>query len=226
LALRLLIDSADPQSWSELWPLGMFAGITTNPTLLQRAGLPCTLSLLEELSCAASALGCVELQLQAWGASPDDLLACAKALLALAPERIVVKLPLTQAGLLAAQPLVAAGERVTLTACFGIPQVLAAAALGCTYVAPYLGRISRNGRDGCAEVMAMQQCLSGVGSTTRLLVASLRSTQEISRLAAAGIDTFTLAPSLARELWIDADTEAAVAQFEAEARGPLPEGGA
>lgn len=226
MALRLLIDSADPQSWAELWPLGLFAGITTNPTLLQRAGFPCTLSLLEQLSCAAISLGCEELQLQAWGASPDDLLACAKALWALAPERIVVKLPLTQAGLLAARPLVAAGERVTLTACFGVPQVLAAAALGCAYVAPYLGRISRSGRDGCAEVMAMQRCLAGVGSGTRLLVASLRSTEEISRLAAVGIDTFTLAPSLARELWIDADTEAAVAQFEAEARGPLPEGGA
>lgn len=219
MALRLLIDSADTHAWAELWALGLFQGITTNPSLLRRAGHSCTLPAMADLTRQALALGCAELHLQAWGSSWEELLRCARALLALAPGRIVVKLPLTEMGLLAARPLVAEGEPVTLTACYGVPQALVAAALGCAYVAPYLGRISDGGSDGCGEVLRMQGCLEGLASPTRLLVASLRSPEELTRLAPAGIDTFTLSPPLARELWSHPATEAAVAIFERDASG-------
>jgi transaldolase len=217
LALRILIDSADAQDWSDLWPLGLFHGITTNPSLLRRAGLPCTLDILFDLADRALELGCQELHLQAWGATPELLLACAQALLAHAPEHIVIKLPLTEGGLRTAAFLAARGVRVTLTACYGCSQALAAAALGVTYVAPYLGRISDSGADGRAEVIRMQRCLDGVGSDTRLLVASLRSLEDILDLAPLGVDTYTLSPALARQIWSHPLTEQAVAQFEADA---------
>jgi transaldolase len=219
LAPRLLLDSADLETWADLWPLGLFQGITTNPTLLRRSGHSCQQESLSALVLAAQSIDCGELHLQAWGAKETDLLACGRALLALAPDRVVVKLPLTEAGLRAARVLLAEGERVTLTACYAVPQVVAAAALGATYVAPYLGRISDGGRDGCAEVIAMGRCLRGLGSSTRLLVASLRSVAELTRLAAEGIDTFTLSPQLAQQLWHHSATTAAAAQFERDACG-------
>lgn len=217
MALRLLIDSADPKTWAGLWPLGLFQGMTTNPSLLKRAGIPCTLEALGLLAKAAWDLGSRELQLQAWGSTASDLLDCGHALWCIAPERIVVKLPLTEEGLLAARPLLEQGARVTLTACYSVPQVLAAAALGSTYVAPYLGRIHDVGRDAFAEVGRMQECLVGLGSCTRLLVASLRSPEDLTRLAPAGIETFTLSPPLARELWRHPATQAAVVQFQEDA---------
>ncbi|MFM7235321.1 MAG: transaldolase family protein [Cyanobium sp.] len=222
MTLRLLIDSADPRAWRDLWPMGLFTGITTNPTLLRRAGHPCTADALRPLITEAFSLGCRELHLQAWGTTAEQLLACGQALVAIAPERIVVKLPLTEPGLKAAGALVGAGTQVTLTACYGVPQVLAAAAQGVAYVAPYLGRISDAGFDGCAEVLRMQSCLSGLKSPTRLLVASLRSPEELTRLAAAGIDTFTLPPALAGDFWKHSASEAAAAQFERDAQSGLP----
>jgi transaldolase len=140
-------------------------------------------------------------------------------LVGLAPDLVVVKLPLTELGLRAARVLLAEGERVTLTACYSAPQAIAAAALGATYVAPYLGRISDDGPDGCGEVITMGRCLRGLGSSTRLLVASLRSVAELTRLAADGVDTFTLSPALARQLWSHSASTAAAAQFERDARG-------
>lgn len=217
MPLRLLIDSADSNAWEELWPLGLFQGITTNPSLLKRAGIPCTLKALGALAKEALCLGSQELHLQAWGSTAEELLDCSRALWAFAPERVVVKLPLTEAGLLAASFLLQDGGRVTMTACYHAPQVLAAAALGSTYVAPYLGRIHDEGRDGFAEVLKMQQCLVGLGSTTRLLVASLRSPEDLSRLAPSGIETFTLAPQTARQLWSHPSTEAAADQFQSDA---------
>jgi transaldolase len=177
---------------------------------------------LGALVAAAREIGCGELHLQAWGTTDADLLACGRSLLALAPSLVVVKLPLTAPGLCAARVLQQAGERVTLTACYAVPQVIAAAALGATYVAPYLGRISDIGRDGAAEVLTMGRCLRGLGSSTRLLVASLRSLAELTILAAEGMDTFTLSPPLARQLWTNAATAEAVLQFEADALGQIP----
>lgn len=217
MALRFLIDSADAQDWEDLWSLGLFHGITTNPSLLRRAGLPCSMETFEQLVDRALHLGCQELHLQAWGATADELFSCAQALLDLAPAQILIKLPLTEGGLRTAALLLARDVRVTLTACYGPSQVLAAAGVGATYVAPYLGRISDSGADGCAEVSKMQRCLDGVGATTRLLVASLRSVEEILTLAPEGIDTYTLSPRLAKQIWTHPLTEQAAARFEVDA---------
>ena len=145
MALRLFLDSADPADWRQWLPSGLFHGVTTNPTLLKRAGQPCDLASLRALSQEALALGVRELHLQAWG---SDLLSCGRALADLAPGRIWIKLPITRAGVEAARGLLADGLPITFTACYEPAQVLPAVALGVDYIAPYLGRISDLGRDG------------------------------------------------------------------------------
>ena len=216
MALRLLLDSADPLVWDQWLPLRLFRGVTTNPTLLHRAEQPCSIDNLKELTQRALAHGVQELHLQAWGA---DLLTCGRVLADLAPERVWVKLPITRAGIEAAQRLQQDGCRVTFTACYEPQQVLTAAALGVDYIAPYLGRISDQGRDGHAEIITMQRCLQALGSTTRLLVASLRSASDLPRLAAEGVDTFTISPAIAEDLLQVEATEAAALQFELDAAG-------
>ena len=52
---RLFLDTADTDEWGELLPTGIFHGVTTNPTLLERAGQPCTVQNLHTM--AAKALG-------------------------------------------------------------------------------------------------------------------------------------------------------------------------
>jgi transaldolase len=216
MALRLLLDSADPAAWRQWIPLGLFHGITTNPTLLKWAGQPCDLSSLRQLSQEALALGVRELHLQAWG---GDLLTCGRALADLAPERIWIKLPITRAGLEAARDLQADGLRVTFTACYEPAQVLAAIAIGADYIAPYLGRISDLGRDGHAELIRMQRAVDELGASLRLLVASLRSPDDLARLAAEGLNTFTISPAIADALFRVEATEAAAQQFELDAAG-------
>lgn len=217
MSLHLLLDSADPAQWREWLPSGLFRGVTCNPTLLRRAGQPCTIGNLAALSRQALALGAREVHLQAWGADAEALAHCGLALTATAPEQILVKLPVTRSGAEAARRLIAGGVPVTFTACYAVPQVLVAAALGARYIAPYLGRISDLGRDGCAELIAMQAALAGVGSSTRLLVASLRQGEDLGRLAGAGLDCFTLSPAIAEALFRCEETNAAARVFETDA---------
>jgi transaldolase len=218
MALRLFLDSADHQAWQQWLPSGLFHGVTTNPTLLARAGEPCTLERLAQLSATALGHGIQELHLQAWGTTAAEMLQCGQALAALAPGRIAVKLPVTQQGAAVARDLGRAGVPITFTACFEPHQVLIAAALGAAYIAPYLGRIQDQGRDGVAEVVAMQRSLEGVGASVRLLVASLRQPHDLTRLAGSGLNTFTISPELAAALFRCEATAAASAQFERDAQ--------
>ncbi|MDA0716984.1 MAG: transaldolase [Cyanobacteria bacterium] len=218
MALRLFLDSADPKIWQQWLPSRLFHGVTTNPTLLRRAAQPCSLEGLAALSRTALAHGIAELHLQAWGGTEAEMLQCGQALAALAPGQIAVKVPVTQQGAAVARQLVGAGIAVTFTACYEPHQVLIAAALEVDYIAPYLGRIQDQGRDGVAEVIVMQRCLAGLGSNVRLLVASLRQPSELSRLASEGLNTFTISPALAAELFGSESTSAASSQFEKDAR--------
>lgn len=221
MSLRLFLDTADVQAWEEWLPSGLFHGITCNPTLLRRAGQSCSFDHLASLSHRALALGAAELHLQAWGGDARAYAACSRDLAALAPGRVVVKLPITREGALAARELIDGGVSVTLTAAYESHQVVLAAALGATYLAPYLGRLLDLGRDGHGQLIQMQRCVDGLGAPLRLLVASLRQPSDLPILAAAGLDTFTISPALAEALFAVEATLAAAQQFEADALAAL-----
>lgn len=217
MALRLLLDSADPGQWERWLPSGLFQGVTTNPTLLRRVGQACSLEHLARLSGVAAGLGCREIHLQTWGRDGESQLATGRALAALDPQRVFVKVPVTRQGAGVARALIAEGVPVTFTACYEVAQVLVAAALGADGIAAYLGRIGDLGRDGHGELIAMQRCLEGIGASTRLLVASLRQPEDLARLAAAGLSDYTISPQIAEALFGSEATDAAAAQFERDA---------
>ena len=215
--LRLFFFSLYVAQWQTWLPTQLFFGVTTNPTLLEKAKVNCTIEQLQKLAGHCFQLGAKELHLQAWGTHGETLFQVGQQLAAIDPK-VVVKVPSTKVGSIAAARLRQEGIRVTLTAAFKSHQALVAAALDVEYAAPYLGRISDAGDDGRSEIVAMQQALNGVNSATRLLVASIRSPEDLAFLAARGLDTFTLSPAIATQLF-DVDlTNAAALNFNRAAR--------
>ncbi|MBK8166680.1 MAG: transaldolase [bacterium] len=212
---RLFLDSADVGAWERLLPTGIFHGVTTNPLLLARAGLPCTVETLADLAARARAFQVREIQLQTWGTGDEDMARTGTRLadLATGATAVIVKVPATADGFRAAARLRQAGVEVTLTAVYAPGQVLAAAALGAAYAAPYLGRLDDAGRDGRQVLLAMQAILAGSGAGTRLLAASLRAAERVTDLAGAGLDTFTFGPEVADALLHDGLSAAAAAEF-------------
>jgi TalC/MipB family fructose-6-phosphate aldolase len=209
--VALYIDSADRPLIAELWGSGVFAGVTTNPTILDRAGLG--QREVPELYAWLTDLGVGTVFLQVLGRNRDDMLRAAEELRSLGP--VTVKIPATAAGLSAAGVLVDEGAQVLLTAVYHPVQALMARDRGIQGVAPYVGRMTDAGRDGVASVIAMQQAI-GV-EPTRILAASLRSGDDITRLAAAGVPDFTLGAPLARAVLDDELTCQAVEEFESAA---------
>lgn len=212
---RLFLDCADTRAWERLLPTGIFHGVTTNPLLLERAELPCEIGVLTELAGRAAALGAREIHLQTWGDDEEALVAtgCRLAETAGRMLPVLVKVPATSAGFRAAARLHEVGCRLTLTAVANPGQLLAAAAAGAAYAAPYLGRLDDAGRDGRKVLLAMNTILRGTGARTRLLAASLRGVERVIELARLGLDTFTFGPDVADALLHDDLTDAAAAEF-------------
>lgn len=210
--MRLFIDSSDPRLWENCRRLGWAYGATTNPLILKRDGRKCSIETYRDLVEAAKNTGLQELQIQATGSTVEELTRTGEEIAALW-QHVVVKVPLTQAGLEAATNLVGQTTRITMTAAYATDQMIAAIAMGASYIAPYYGRLKEAGKDADAILQTMLAMRSGTDAP-RILVASIRSIAQLEMLAASGHDTFTLSPEIAEQLAINPMSDDAAADFE------------
>ncbi|MEM9212889.1 MAG: transaldolase family protein [Cyanobacteria bacterium P01_F01_bin.150] len=215
--LRFFLDTANVDAWKIWLPTGLFYGVTTNPLLLERADAPCTVESLKSVADIAFNLGAQNVQLQTWGTTVEKMVSTGKALAAVS-NRITVKVPLTQVGIQATRELRCAKISITLTACYAHHQVIIADAASADYVAPYLGRMNDLEMDGRKEISNMQRSLSALHSRTRILVASIRSVDDITALTMNGLDTFTFSPAIAQALFDVPPTQKAAADFQRAAQ--------
>jgi TalC/MipB family fructose-6-phosphate aldolase len=209
--VRLYLDTADRAAAEDLLSTGLFTGLTTNPTVLQRSGLG--VGDAPDIYEWAVAAGAKEVFFQAWGEDAATLVERGEELRSLGDE-VVVKVVASRAGSAACAQLSARGVPTLLTAVYAPGQAIVAAAAGASYIAPYLGRLNDAGRDGIAEVTAMNEVLRATGSTTKILLASIRDVQSVVTLARRGVDCFTMGPEVAEGFFAERLTAAAVQDFE------------
>ena len=219
--LKLFLDDSNTTIWEEFFQSGIFYGITTNPTLLRQANEPCNIDNIKKLARKAKKIGCKELHLQAWGESSKAMFNCGKELSKCStPEmEVFVKVPITRMGCTAAKKLISSNIPITLTACFEVNHSIIAAAAGAKYMAPYMGRITDQGKsNGFDEILAMQKALKSLSSNCKILVASIRNTTEIIQLASNGLKNFTINQKVAYELLNSEATIKAAEVFEEDAK--------
>lgn len=210
--LRLYIDSANPDDWDTYLATGMFYGVTTNPKLLVKSGVEFKINAMKKLAKTAFGLGAQEIHLQIWGDEPEEMLEVGKELAAI-DKRVMVKVPIDITGILLANQLITGGANVTLTALHFAQQVVTAVAMGAKYAAPYLGRMNDAGMDGMREVRTMGRIIDRTMSPLRLLVASIRSSEDLVTLASRGLNTFTLVPPIIHDMMENELTRLAVESF-------------
>ena len=213
-AFHLYLDSADLADLRTCMPHPAVHGITTNPTLLRRAGI--SRATLPKLLHTAIKLGAKQVQAQVHAADTDGILDDAEELVReFNPGQLVVKIPATREGLRAGAELSAGGIPVTYTAVYAPEQAHFAGQLGAAYAAPYLGRLEDSGVDGLALIGQMQSLLAG--TSTRLLVASIRSRAAYLALLELGVGSITIPPKLFTELFDHSATLNAEQGFLADA---------
>ena len=207
--MEWLLDSANTKDWKRVSTTGLFSAVTTNPLLIQRAGLNCAIGTYKSLHDQAMDLGFDHLQLQVFG---DDWQAMAEQILSIS-DNTVVKIPANEKGFSLATK-VGVPSRTTITGVYSVHLGAAAERLGAAYAAPYYARLAESNRD----VEAIFAGLRTACQNTKLLVASLRSIEQFEHLVGLGHRCFTIPGALLDDLMSDQMTEAAIAQFEEAAR--------
>ena len=214
--MKLYIDSAAHGDWKLPPGCPPVQGVTTNPTLVLRAGLPVSLPTYRRLVAQAGECGLPELMLQL----PQPDVAQGMAWLdALQPDaeraavHLTIKLPCHPDWEALMDAARARRLPVLLTGVANPVQLMWAAHKGAAYVAPYLGRLQAGGRDVWALVGA---CVAMQAQGTALLAASVKSADVLAQLIAAGAAAATVQPALIASMATDSITADAMRQFDAD----------
>ncbi|SVE21390.1 uncharacterized protein METZ01_LOCUS474244, partial [marine metagenome] len=105
---------------------------------------------------------------------------------------IVIKVPLTEAGLRACRSLTDQGVQVNVTLCFSPTQAHLAAKAGATFISPFIGRIDDVSGDGMDLIGQIRQIYDNYGIKTQILAASIRHPQHMVQALMIGADCGTL----------------------------------
>lgn len=218
--MLVMLDSASLDDAAAAAQLGFVGGLTTNPTLMARATAT-TGGAREPLAHFAALLKALPKGpacYQPTGPTPEALCAEARAAAALAPERVVIKLPATALGVRAAAALREEDVRCALTAVYAPAQALLARALGCEWVIPYVDRAERQGLDSGSLLGSLAKVLDGPEGRTRVLAASLKTAEQVVESILRGADDVTVPLAVLTALADHPLSEAAAREFEAQVR--------
>ncbi len=219
--MKLYLDTASPAHWVRPEGAPAVAGVTTNPTLIRRADYPVTLETYHHLLMKAGEQRLPEIMLQLPHRDVAEAHQWLKALLPAAIKaktRLVIKVPCHADWLNVIEEVKTWGCPILLTGLSNPMQLLWATSLGVQYVAPYLGRLEDDGRDMWALIEA---CIACQQEGLKLVAASIRREEVLSRLIALGAYAATISPSLAESLTRDPLTDQAIRQFEADSQQSL-----
>ncbi len=211
--MQIFIDSADVKELQALAETGLVDGVTTNPSLVAKAGG----DFFESLRTICQAVkGPVSAEVVAQDA-PTMLLEGRK--LRQVADNIVVKVPLTPDGLKACRTLEQEGHPCNVTLCFSAVQALLAAKAGATFISPFLGRLDDGGQDGMGLIREIRAIYDNYDFQTQILAASIRTPAHVRDAALAGADCATIPPAVFRALYKHNLTDAGLEAFLKDWRG-------
>lgn len=206
----IFIDSALRSEVAEAARHGFVAGVTTNPKLLSADGRAPEVVVRDLLSSFPA--GPVYHQVQA--GVLDGAYQEAEAMVALAPDRVVLKLPATLEHFQLAASLTAQRMVVAMTAVYTASQYVLAAAAGARIVIPYVDRYSRLLPDERPIVEQLREVRDALGEGPDILAASVKSTEQAVAALVAGADGVSVPFEVLGPLATHPLTQSAVEEFE------------
>jgi len=192
--MKIFIDTANLEEIKKAWELGLIDGVTTNPSLLSKEARD-PISLLEEICKIVDG----PVSAEAVSLNFDDMVAEAMELSKIA-SNIVIKIPMTEDGLLAVRKLAQDGIRTNVTLIFSPTQALLAAKAGATYVSPFVGRLDDISHSGMNLVEDIQIIFENYSFRTEIIVASIRNPLHVLEAAKIGADIATIPYSVIKQL--------------------------
>jgi transaldolase len=192
--MKIFIDTADVAAIRKWAAIGIVDGVTTNPSLIAKTGRKFADVVAEICQVVDGPISAEAISLEA----PAMIEEARK--LAAIHRNIVVKIPMTAAGLQAVSALSREGVKTNVTLCFSSPQALLAAKVGATYISPFVGRLDDIASPGMALVQEIVEIYDNYGFGTEVLAASIRNPLHFVEAARMGAHVATVPPNVLGQL--------------------------
>ncbi len=206
--MKFFVDTADVSAIKDLADAGFLDGVTTNPSLILKAGKP-----MKDVIAEICGLVRGPVSAEVIATTAEGMVREGRSLASIAPN-VVVKVPLTLDGLKACRVLVGEGTMVNVTLCFSANQALLAAKAGATFISPFIGRLDDTGIDGMELIHEIRAIYDNYEALeTEILAASIRTPNHVKLAALAGADIATVPPSVFGDLVKHPLTDKGLEQF-------------
>ena len=193
--MKFFVDTADVSEIGDLAETGLLDGVTTNPSLIMKAGRP-----MAEVIAEICGLVDGPVSAEVAASDYDGMLAEGRKLAEIA-DNIAIKVPLTWDGLKACRTLSGEGRMVNVTLCFNANQALLAGRAGATFISPFIGRLDDMGIDGMELIGEIRTIYDNYDYIdTQILAASIRSPNHVKTAAMIGADVATVPPAVLKSL--------------------------
>lgn len=214
--MKFCIDNADTAEIRRIYEYYPVDGVSTNPSILAKAGRA-PYEVLHEIRSIIGKDG--ELFVQAVARDADGIVTDAHRIVSELGDNTVVKIPSTPEGFKAMKALHEEGIRTLGTAVYTAMQGIIAAKCGAEYVAPYVNRIDNMGFDGVQVSKDIHDAITANGLDSGLLAASFKNSQQVLELVKYGVKAVTVAPNVIDGLVKNAAIDAAVDDFTRDFEG-------
>ena len=208
--MKFFIDTAEVAEIRSAAALGLVDGVTTNPSLIAKSGRDFreVLTEITEIVDGPISAEVIALDTEGMLAEGRDL--------AKIHGNIVVKVPMTEAGLKATRVFSEEGIKTNVTLAFSPLQALLAAKAGATFVSPFVGRLDDIGHEGMEGVDQIRTIFDNYGYATEIIVASVRSPIHVLNAALLGADIATIPYSVMQQLAKHPLTDIGIEKFLAD----------
>jgi transaldolase len=184
--MKIFLDTALLDEIRQAADLGILDGVTTNPSLIAKAGKPFKETIIEICNIVKGPTS-----IEVTSLDVDGMLKEGRDY-AKWSQYGVIKLPTTKAGVKACGILTSEGIKTNLTLCFSVTQALLVAKAGATYVSPFLGRVDDIAWDGMQLIKDIRLVYDNYDYKTQILAASIRHPLHVVEAAKAGADVCTM----------------------------------
>lgn len=192
--MKIFLDSAEISEIKKYAEWGVVDGVTTNPTLVAKAGVSFETRIREIAEVISGPISAEVLAVTA-----DEMIAEGRKIAQWAPN-VVVKIPMTSEGIRAVRTLSAENIPTNVTLIFSPNQALIAAKAGATFVSPFFGRLDDAGHDAEMILSEMVGIFETFQFPTQILSASIRTTGHFFASARSGADVATIPPALLEKI--------------------------
>ncbi len=210
--MQFFIDTADIDAIKKANDMGLVDGVTTNPTLIKKAGKDHKKT-IQEISRIISGPVSVETLSE----TAEGMLKEADTYIKWG-KNIVIKVIMTPEGMKAVKVLSDRGIKTNVTLCFSPLQALIAAKAGATYISPFVGRLDDISHQGMQLIEDIRTIYDNYDFGTKILVASVRSPVHILDGALIGADVVTVPPATLMQIFKHPLTDSGIAAFLEDAK--------